>query len=134
MALDQAEPGLAHALADPVEEGELPDRRVYAALMDELLGENGITIETINDQYLKLLKPGMNVHTIHAELEGNALKNTFFDLLARLAERSVRFVTLAEAAAELRGDAPYCELQMGYIEGRAMPVALQAATCINHSR
>ena len=31
MALDQAEPGLADALALAVEEGELPDRRIYAA-------------------------------------------------------------------------------------------------------
>jgi len=97
--------------------------------MDELLGENGITLETINDQYLQLLKPGLNVHTIHAELEGNALKKTFFELLTRLVERNVRFVTLAEAAVEFGGDAPGCELRMGYIDGRAMPVALQAATC-----
>jgi hypothetical protein len=97
--------------------------------MDELLGENGITLETINNQYLRLLKPGLNVHTIHAELEGNALKSTFFELLTQLAERNTRFVTLAEAAAEFGGDAPACELRMGYIDGRAMPVALQAATC-----
>ena len=93
--------------------------------MDELLGENGITLENINDQYLKLLKPGLNVHTIHAELEGNALSDTFVELLKRLAERNVRFVTLAEAVDEFGADAPDCELRMGYIEGRAMPVAIQ---------
>ncbi len=93
--------------------------------MDELLGENGITPETINDQYLQLLKPGLNVHTIHAELEGNALSDTFVELLTRLAERNVRFVTLAEAADEFGADAPLCELRMEYIEGRAMPVAMQ---------
>lgn len=96
--------------------------------MDELLGENGITPETINDQYLQLLKPGLNVHTIHAELEGNALSDTFVELLKRLAARNVRFVTLAEAADEFGADAPSCELQMGYIEGRAMPVAIQGST------
>jgi len=96
--------------------------------MDELLGENGITPETINDQYLQLLKPGLNVHTIHAELEGNALSDTFVGLLHLLAERNVRFVTLAEAADEFGADAPSCELRMGYIEGRAMPVAIQGST------
>lgn len=95
--------------------------------MDELLGENGITLENINDKYLQLLKPGLNVHTIHAELEGNALRKTFINLLERLAERNVRFVTLAEAAAEFGADAPGCELRMDYVEGRAMPVALQVA-------
>ncbi len=93
--------------------------------MDELLGENGITVATINDLYLSFLKPGLNVHTIHAELEGNALKETFVDLLERLSAQNVRFVTLAEAAAEFGSDAPDNELKMGYIEGRAMPVALQ---------
>jgi undecaprenyl phosphate-alpha-L-ara4FN deformylase len=93
--------------------------------MDELLGENGITAENINDRYLQLLKPGLNVHTIHAELEGNALSDTFVELLKRLAERNVRFITLAEAAAEFGEHAPHGELRMGYIEGRAMPVAIQ---------
>ena len=97
--------------------------------MDELLGENGITPETINEKYLQMVKPGLNVHTIHAELEGNALSKTFVELLERLTERNVRFVTLAEAAAEFGANAPSCELQMAYIEGRAMPVALQAANC-----
>lgn len=96
--------------------------------MDELLGENGVTTENINDQYLRLLRPGLNVHTIHAELEGNALSDTFVELLKRLSERNVRFVTLAEAAGEFGADAPDCELRMGYIEGRAMPVAIQVST------
>ena len=95
--------------------------------MDELLGENGITPETINDHYLRLLKPGLNVHTIHAELEGNALSSTFVELLQRLAERNVRFVTLAEVAEEFGANAPHCELAMGYVEGRAMKVAIQGA-------
>jgi undecaprenyl phosphate-alpha-L-ara4FN deformylase len=101
--------------------------------MDELLGENGITLETINEKYLQLLKPGLNVHTIHAELEGNALSKTFIELLERLTERNVRFMTLAEAATEFGAKAPSCDLRMTYIEGRAMPVALQAAEgCDTH--
>ena len=93
--------------------------------MDELLGENGITLDTINDQYLAFLKPGLNVHTIHAELEGNALNSTFIDLLTRLSAHNVRFITLAEAAEEFAVHAPECSLKMGAIAGRAMPVALQ---------
>ena len=93
--------------------------------MDELLGEHFITLETINNYYLELLKPGLNVHTIHAELEGNALRPVFIELLHRLAERNVRFLTLAEAAAKFGKDAPACDLKMQYIAGRAMPVAIQ---------
>jgi peptidoglycan/xylan/chitin deacetylase (PgdA/CDA1 family) len=93
--------------------------------LDEILGENGITLDTINNHYLSLLIPGLNVHTIHAELEGNAYSQTFSDLLEQLTGKGARFVTLAEAAEEYADDAPSCELQMSYTGGRAMPVAVQ---------
>jgi peptidoglycan/xylan/chitin deacetylase (PgdA/CDA1 family) len=93
--------------------------------MDEIIGENGITVATANDHYLSLLKAGLNVHTIHAELEGGVLSDTFIDLLERLTSRGARFATLAEAAAEFGIDAPVCELVMGELPGRAGNVALQ---------
>lgn len=37
MTTDQAEPGLTHPLAVSIEKRELPDRGVYAALVDDLL-------------------------------------------------------------------------------------------------
>ena len=93
--------------------------------MDEILGENGITPETANDHYLTLVKPGLNVHTIHAELEGKAMAPVFIDLLTRLRGLGVRFVTLGEAAAEHAANAPEHLLFMGEIAGRAGKVALQ---------
>ncbi|HEX5773193.1 MAG TPA: polysaccharide deacetylase family protein, partial [Geomobilimonas sp.] len=57
--------------------------------MDEILGENGITAANVNDHYLSLLKPGLNVHTIHAEMEGGVLAETFVDLLERLTRQGV---------------------------------------------
>ncbi|HEY6873606.1 MAG TPA: polysaccharide deacetylase family protein [Geobacteraceae bacterium] len=92
---------------------------------DELLGENGITAETINDHYLTLLKPGLNVHTIHAELEGRGLADRFANLLERLLERGARFATLAEAAAEFGPAAADARLAMGELPGRAGKVAIQ---------
>jgi peptidoglycan/xylan/chitin deacetylase (PgdA/CDA1 family) len=92
---------------------------------DELLGENGITSATLNDHYLSLIRPGLNVHTIHAELEGKATADLFVALLVRLQRRGVRFVTLAEAAREFGKNAPACAIHMGEIEGRAGVVALQ---------
>jgi peptidoglycan/xylan/chitin deacetylase (PgdA/CDA1 family) len=95
--------------------------------MDEILGENGVTSENINDLYLSLLKPGLNVHTIHAELEGGVLSATFVDLLKRLQAAGVRFITLAEAAEESALSAPDSVLEMGEIPGRAGNVAVQRA-------
>ncbi|TSK06669.1 MAG: 4-deoxy-4-formamido-L-arabinose-phosphoundecaprenol deformylase [Geobacter sp.] len=93
--------------------------------MDELIGENGVTAATVNDVYLARLRPGLNVHTIHAELEGNAMIDTFRELLTALSKRRVRFITLREAANEYGTSAPPCNVEMGTIAGRAMPVALQ---------
>lgn len=95
------------------------------ATMDELIGENGITVENINDHYLSCLKPELNVHTIHAELEGGVLSDRFIDLLQRLKARDVRFATLAEVAMEHAATAPDAVLAMGELPGRAGTVALQ---------
>lgn len=92
---------------------------------DEILGENGITPETINDHYLALLREGLNVHTIHAEMEGRGLAPCFTDLLERLLARGARFVTLAEAAEEFGRSASHAPLAMGEIPGRAGRVAIQ---------
>jgi peptidoglycan/xylan/chitin deacetylase (PgdA/CDA1 family) len=101
--------------------------------MDEILGENGITAATINDHYLSLLTPGLNVHTIHAEMEGGLLADVFVDLLQRLRAAGVRFVTLAGAVEEFGKSAPACSIEMGELFGRAGNVALQRGCHGKHS-
>jgi len=93
--------------------------------MDEILGENGISPETANDHYLSLVKPGLNVHTIHAELEGKSMAPVFIDLLKRLRDLGARFITLAEGAAEYAAKAPDQMMSMGETAGRAGKVAVQ---------
>jgi len=94
--------------------------------MDELLGMEGINESTVNDYYVSRIRPGLNVHTIHAEMEGMRLAGTFTDLLRRISESGVRFVTLGEAAEEaLQASPPSCRLAMQEICGRAGLVAVQ---------
>jgi len=93
--------------------------------MDEILGENGITTVTINNHYLSLLAPGLNVHTIQAEMEGGLLADIFTDLLQRLLAAGARFVTLAAAVQEFGTAAPACTLEMGELPGCVGNVALQ---------
>jgi len=93
--------------------------------MDEIVGENGISPNTVNDHYLSQVKPGLNVHTIHAELEGKAMAPLFIDLLTRLKEHGARFTTMGEAAAKYGCNAPGCTMSMGEIPGRAGKVAIQ---------
>jgi len=94
--------------------------------MDELLGMDGISSGTINDHYLALIRPGLNVHTIHAELEGGGMANVFIDLLQRLQKADARFLALSQAAQEaMVNTPPDCELVMKEIPGRAGLVAVQ---------
>jgi peptidoglycan/xylan/chitin deacetylase (PgdA/CDA1 family) len=80
------------------------------------------------DRWLALLRPGaLNVHTVHAELEGGPHLETLDALLARVVERA-RLVRLCDEAAALAAVAvPVCPVAEGRVPGRAMPVALQGA-------
>lgn len=91
---------------------------------DEILGCNGVTPGNIDEYYMRQLRPGLNVLTIHAELEGGAIRASFVRLLDRFAAAGIRCITLAEAAASVV-DPPVCLLSMGEIAGRAGQVALQ---------
>ena len=128
LSLDYCSDSRGHAPFYPVWEGRrFRTLQVPTTLptTDELLGEKGITRETLNDHYLSLVKPGLNVLTIHAELEGKATSGMFVDLLERLQTQGARFITLAEAAREFQSGAPDSPISMGEIDGRAGVVALQ---------
>lgn len=95
---------------------------------DEILGENGVTPENIHRFYMDQLKEGLNVLTIHAELEGGAIRPSFVRLLEHFKKDRVKCLTLGQVADELM-TAPACELFMGEIPGRAGKVALQGVDC-----
>jgi peptidoglycan/xylan/chitin deacetylase (PgdA/CDA1 family) len=93
---------------------------------DELLGTEDITTENITDYYLSRIKPGLNVHTIHAEMEGGCLSGAFTDLLDRLLKGGARVCTLRDAAeSAYLATPPDCMLAMSEIPGRAGLVAVQ---------
>lgn len=94
---------------------------------DELLGENDITPENIDRFYTDNLKEGLNVLTIHAELEGGVIRSSFVRLLERFKNDGVRCITLGQVAKEI-SNIPACELYMGDIAGRAGKVAIQGGS------
>ncbi len=91
---------------------------------DELLGRDGLTPEHLPEYYFKQLKPGLNVMTIHTELEGGIISSYFKRFLELLAQNGIPCISLGEARKAI-ADAPACLLGMGMIEGRSLPVALQ---------
>ena len=95
--------------------------------LDEILGADGINANNFDEYYLDMLQDGMNVLTIHTEMEGGALSGVFERFIDSCLARGVSFKTLSEVAAETSDKlAPICEIKDGYIPGRAGRVAMPA--------
>jgi peptidoglycan/xylan/chitin deacetylase (PgdA/CDA1 family) len=100
--------------------------------MDELIGTDGATPGTVNQRYLQMIRPGLNVHTIHAEMEGMSMAGIFEDLLFSLKRSGNRFATLAEVAANMQHSTiPSCRIIKGELPGRAGKVALQGEEVVS---
>ena len=98
--------------------------------LDEILGLNGRHGEHLNDFFLSRLRHDrLNVHTIHAEVEGRAQLGLFESLLRRLAAQGVEYVQLRQVAHTLLAQGqdriPRSPVRLRPILGRAGEVACQ---------
>lgn len=96
--------------------------------LDELLGRENLPVDKINDHYMELLQPGLNVHTIHAEMEGRRQSGLFEDLLDRCQTRGVIFKTLDTIAFELSAKnflVHTCDVVEEELPGRSGTLAVQ---------
>ncbi len=117
-----------HALFRPLVDGRecVPQIPVTLPTYDEIIGRNDLDDSDYNEYLLDLIRPeGLNVLTIHAEVEGIARADLFEDFLQRAAVRRLRFLPLGEllpAVAEI----PSGTIEAGLIPGREGDVCLQA--------
>jgi undecaprenyl phosphate-alpha-L-ara4FN deformylase len=98
--------------------------------LDEVLGLDGMRGERVNDFVLSQLRPErLNVHTIHAEVEGRGQLGLFDSLLRRLAVQGIEYVKLYDVAKALLHQGsdtiPRSSIQPRSIPGRAGEVACQ---------
>lgn len=98
---------------------------------DELIGRPDFPTESIVAYYTRLLRHDQpNVFTLHAEIEGMAMRPLFRALLKAWSDSGVRFVRMDDIARELLGNRdgiPIAPLQMAEIDGRSGQVAIQGA-------
>jgi len=98
--------------------------------LDELLGRPEYPEARIVSHYLSLLRPeGLNVLTIHAELEGMKQIALFRSLLEQIRDRRIQVKRLADLAADLinkPSSIPRCDLISGTVDGRSGTLAVQA--------
>ena len=89
--------------------------------MDEVLGL--VPQEKLNDYYMKLLHEGLNVHTIHTEMEGGMMSEVFREFLSRCSDNNTEFMTLREALKN--SQLIHSRIEMGELKGRAGKLAVQ---------
>ncbi len=94
--------------------------------LDELLGRAEFPLLNLTDHYFALLKPELNVITIHGELEGMKYLDWFRSFLIAFKKRQVQFLTLGEVAATATTiKYPVCELIQAEVDGRSGKLACQ---------
>jgi peptidoglycan/xylan/chitin deacetylase (PgdA/CDA1 family) len=103
-----------------------PELPTTLPTLDEIYGIVGRDPAVLAEHLARRLRPGaLEVHTIHAELEGGPYVGVLEAFLARTVGR-VRFVRLGDEADALDASAlPVCEVRDGTVPGRPLPVARQ---------
>ncbi|MFQ5902207.1 MAG: polysaccharide deacetylase family protein [Candidatus Binatia bacterium] len=95
--------------------------------MDELIGRQ----DNINDFLLSSLREGLNVHTVHAEVEGRPYLSMFEGFLEEVCRRQVEIVSLRKVAERIlkKGleTVPHLPVTRGNLPGRSGWVACQGA-------
>lgn len=94
--------------------------------MDEILGRDGVDRHNVSDRYASMMTDELNVHTIHAEMEGMSMLGSMEELIDKVQLRGGTFVTLRETVEKLKTETlPHCPVIQGYLPGRAGEVSIQ---------
>lgn len=98
--------------------------------LDELIGLPGMSDASIAQRLSLGLDPqGLNVLTLHTEIEGRHHAPTILALLRHWSDEGWTFETLGETAARaLRTDLPLCAMTRGTVEGRAGWLSVQGGS------
>ena len=91
--------------------------------MDEVLGR----VPDVPRALAEAVRPGLNVFTLHAEVEGGALLDTFEMFLGQVVAARAQLMRLDEIAAQALAadDVPVARVVRGWIGGRSDWIALQ---------
>ena len=91
--------------------------------LDELIGRDEFPIEKLIDHYLSCMVEGLNVLTIHAELEGMMYLEWFTDFLDACTNNGIEFVKLEDEVKTLK-NLPVKQMIQAEIDGRSGTLAV----------
>ena len=101
--------------------------------LDELLGRDGLDAGNVHRALLAMTSDaaGTHVYTLHAELEGQKLINTFEQLIAGWRTQGHSLVCLGRLAAGMdRAALPRCRVTTGTVAGRTGNLSVQGPLCV----
>jgi len=97
--------------------------------LDEVVGIEGNEITSLSEFYLNTLTTtgGLNILTIHTELEGNKWSALLEIFIKKSLELGFTYKRIIDIATELKNydDIPVCKSVYGYTKGRTGEVSLQ---------
>lgn len=100
-------------------EGMAPQIPVTLPTYDELVGQDGVDNSNYNDAILNLIKrDGLNVYTIHAEVEGIVCAEMFEDLIVRAKQQNIEFVPMIDLLPDAETPLPKDSINNIEMEGR----------------
>jgi undecaprenyl phosphate-alpha-L-ara4FN deformylase len=107
-----------------------PQLPTTLATLDELIGLNGVTAQTVDQPLLAHTRaaPGDHVYTLHAELEGMKLRPVFERLLNGWLSQGYELVSMRTLFNSLDiASLPAQRVEMGSVPGRSGTLAVQGA-------
>ncbi len=106
---------------------KLPQVPTTLPTLDEAAGLKGTDEESLVRFFLDSIGDGVNILTVHAELEGKHWTGFLDSFIRQTKARGFRYERLAEivADAQAQGPLPVHEIGFGQVEGRAGEVAIQ---------
>jgi peptidoglycan/xylan/chitin deacetylase (PgdA/CDA1 family) len=97
--------------------------------LDEVIGTKGTDMQSLAEYYLSILTDGLNILTVHAEIEGRQWTGFLEAFIKKTIENGFahrRLIDIAEDYAQ-NPDIPACCIEYGFVEGRAGEVCVQGA-------
>jgi len=95
--------------------------------LDEVVGIAGTEVSSLSKFFVDSLIDGLNILTVHAELEGKRWTDVLETLIKETRERGFTYKRLLDIAIQCEDimAIPTCEIVYGHVEGRAGEVSCQ---------
>jgi undecaprenyl phosphate-alpha-L-ara4FN deformylase len=95
--------------------------------LDEVVGVAGTEAASLSRFFLQSLSDGLNILTVHTELEGHRWTGFLELFLKEALNKGFTFRKLGDIAVDLKAgpSLPVCDVEYGLIDGRAGEVCLQ---------